>query len=132
MLYKYNIKTNKREELIDITNLIKECVIKSKINSGIVIVFVPHTTSAITINENGDPNVKKDIIKFLNEKIPVDYGFSHYEGNSDAHIKSSLMGNSLNLIINSGNIILGMWQSVYFCEFDGPRNRELFIKVISD
>ncbi|MDK2790159.1 MAG: hypothetical protein PWP15_666 [Methanothermococcus sp.] len=130
MLFEYSIKTNSREELIDITNFVVESIGKSKIQNGIAVVFTPHTTSAITINENADPSVKKDIIKFLNEKIPKNYNFSHMEGNSDAHIKSSLFGSSLTVIIKNGSILLGTWQGIYFCEFDGPRNRRFYVKVL--
>ncbi len=130
MLFEYSIKTNSREELIDITNFVVESIGKSKIQNGIAVVFTSHTTSAITINENADPSVKKDIIKFLNEKIPKNYNFSHMEGNSDAHIKSSLFGSSLTVIVKNGSILLGTWQGIYFCEFDGPRNRRFYVKVL--
>ena len=118
--------------LYEVITKIEESLEKSKVSDGIIVVFTPHTTSGITINENADPSVKKDIIKFLNEKIPVDYDFSHYEGNSDAHLKSSFFGPSLTLIVRNGKIILGTWQGVYFCEFDGPRSRKFYVKVMKD
>ncbi len=127
---KYNIYTNSREEMIDITEHINKFVKDSGFKEGVVIVYVPHTTAGLTINENADPSVKKDILGFMRNKVPKDYNFSHVEGNSDAHIKSSLFGCSLNLIVSNGKLLLGTWQSVYFCEFDGPRNRTFFIKII--
>ncbi|ABR54359.1 protein of unknown function UPF0047 [Methanococcus vannielii SB] len=130
MFFEYSLKTKFREELIDISSQIRESLEKSKVLEGIIVVFTPHTTSAITINENADPSVKKDIIKFLNEKIPSNYDFSHYEGNSDAHLKSSFFGPSLTLIVKNGKLILGTWQGVYFCEFDGPKSRNFYVKVI--
>jgi secondary thiamine-phosphate synthase enzyme len=95
-------------------------------------VFCPHTTAGLTINENADPAVKADIIKYLEKLVPENSRFSHSEGNSDAHIKSSLMGNSLNIIIENSKLILGTWQGIYFCEFDGPRNREIYVKIMSN
>lgn len=132
MFFEYSIKTDTRESLVDISDHILDAIVKSNVQHGIAIVFTPHTTSAITINENADPSVKKDIVKFLHEKIPENYGFSHYEGNSDAHLKSSFFGPSLTLIINDGKIILGTWQGVYFCEFDGPRSRKFYVKIMRD
>ncbi|MBA2862161.1 secondary thiamine-phosphate synthase enzyme YjbQ [Methanococcus maripaludis] len=132
MFFEYSVKTDGRESLVDISDNILDAVQNSKVQSGIAIVFTPHTTSAITINENADPSVKKDIIKFLHEKIPENYGFSHNEGNSDAHLKSSFFGPSLTLIINNGKVILGTWQGVYFCEFDGPRSRKFYVKIMKD
>lgn len=126
---KLNIKTTKREILVDITNEIKQIVKNSKIKEGICRIFVPHTTAGITINENADPAVKRDIIKYLKELIPKDPNFSHSEGNSDAHIKSSLIGSSISIIIHEGKFVLGTWQGVMFAEFDGPRNRKVFIQV---
>jgi len=116
--------------MIDITNYIKESIKNSKISDGIAVIYVPHTTAGLTINENADPSVKKDILKFLKEKIPKNYNFSHLEGNSDAHIKSSLFGSSLTVIISHGKPLLGTWQGIYFCEFDGPRNRTFYVKIM--
>lgn len=130
MIYKYPVITRKREEIIDITNLINESIIKSKVKDGICIIYTPHTTVGITINENADPDVKTDIIKFLNQKIPQYDNFKHIEGNSDAHIKASLFGSNQTIIINDSKPLLGTWQGIYFCEFDGPRNRKLIIKII--
>jgi secondary thiamine-phosphate synthase enzyme len=132
MLLKKTIKTNSRNEFLDITSEIQQELKNKNIDSGIVVVFVPHTTAGVTINENADPDVKKDILRFMKDKVPNNYGFDHMEGNSDSHIKSSLFGPSISLIIEKGSLVLGTWQSVYFCEFDGPRNRKYFLKIISD
>ncbi|MBW9222072.1 secondary thiamine-phosphate synthase enzyme YjbQ [Methanothermococcus sp. SCGC AD-155-C09] len=133
MLMEYDIKTHKREELIDITEHILQSIRKSNIKEGIVIVFTPHTTAALTINENADPSVKEDILEFLNRKISKECNiFTHLEGNSDAHIKSSLFGTSLSLIVSRGQLLLGTWQGIYFCEFDGPRSRRFYVKIIRD
>jgi len=131
-LFQFTISTKKHQEFIDITNLINEALEKSSVDSGILVVYCPHTTSGITINENADPDVVRDILSSLNKTFPVKGDYSHYEGNSHAHLKSSYMGTNKTLIINEGRPILGTWQSVYFCEFDGPRNRKVFIKIIED
>ena len=131
MLKEYSVKTGKREELVDITGLVKEAVSESGVDNGIALVFVPHTTAAVTINENADPSVKRDIIHKLNKEIPQDEGYHHSEGNSDAHIKSSLFGPSLQVIVSGGKPLLGTWQGILLCEFDGPRSRKVRIKVIS-
>lgn len=115
--------------MIDITEEVKSAIKSSGIKDGICTVFVPHTTAGVTINENADPDVKDDIIRGLDEIIP-NIRFKHMEGNSDAHIKSVLVGNSVNLIVENGEIQLGTWQGIYFCEFDGPRSRKVYIKVI--
>ncbi len=124
-----NIKSPKREILIDISNEINNLVKKSGIREGFCRVFVPHTTAGITINENADPVVKKDIIKYLRKLIPKNYGFSHLEGNSDAHIKTSLIGNALDVLIHEGKLVLGTWQGIMFAEFDGPRNRNIYVQI---
>ena len=126
-----NIKTFQRVEFIDITNEVENLVKKSKIAEGICLLLVPHTTAGLTINENSDSSVKNDIRLKINKMIPYKEEYSHSEGNSDAHIKSSLFGPSLNLIISRGKLALGVWQGIYFCEFDGPRNRNLYLKFIA-
>ena len=126
-----SIKTFQRVEFIDITSEVETLVKKSKILEGICFLFVPHTTAGITINENSDPAVKNDMRLKINKMIPYKEEYSHNEGNSDAHIKSSLFGSSINLIISSGKLALGMWQGIYFCEFDGPKNRNLYVKFIA-
>jgi len=130
MTYTYTLKTHNREEMIDITKYIQDSVEKSKVEEGILLIYVPHTTAAVTINENADPSVKKDITKFMSDKIPKSNEYSHLEGNSDSHIKSTLVGPSLTLIIENGRLLLGTWQGIYFCEFDGPRNRNFMVKII--
>jgi len=130
MVYSYSLKTHKREELIDITDYVQESIKKSNLIEGVVVVFIPHTTAAVTINENADTSVRKDITTFLSEKIPQSGHFSHIEGNADSHIKSSLIGPSLTLIVEEGRLLLGTWQGIYFCEFDGPRSRTFLVKTI--
>jgi secondary thiamine-phosphate synthase enzyme len=126
----FEIHTSKREELIPITKKVQDVIKESGIKNGMCVLFVPHTTAALTINENADPDVKMDILSFLNEKIPKSASFRHFEGNSDAHIKSSLIGPSLALIIENGDIVLGRWQDIYFFEGDGPRNRKIYMQII--
>ncbi len=129
MLKEYSLSTKKNQELVDITPLIKKALIESKINKGLLTVFCPHTTAAITINENADPDVKSDIIYELDKIIPKIDNYKHSEGNSAAHIKSSLLGPSETIIIENGQLVLGTWQGILFCEFDGPRNRKFFVKL---
>jgi len=131
MLKTLNIKSSSRTELINITNDIIKIVKDCRVGSGICLLHVPHTTAAITINESADPDVVIDITVKMNEIVPRNSNYRHMEGNSDAHIKSSLFGPSLSLIIEDAKLLLGTWQNIYFCEFDGPRNRNLFIKIIS-
>jgi len=126
----YRVKTTKPQEFIDITNLVKEEVKRQNVQDGIAVVFVPHTTAGVTINENTDPDVVEDILSSLNRVFPVRGNYRHYEGNSHAHIKASIMGSSCTVIIEGGRLKLGTWQGVYFCEFDGPRDRKVYIKVI--
>jgi len=123
------IKTSSRECLIDITEQVKTIIAKSGIDDGIAVVYCPHTTAGITINEGADPSVRSDIVRFLGDMIPRTYSFDHAEGNSDAHIKASIIGSSVNLLVQDGGIVLGTWQSIYFCEFDGPRSRKYLVKV---
>jgi len=123
-----NIKTEKRNQMVDITHKINSLM--SGDFDGIIIVYCPHTTAAVTINEGADPDVVKDIIKKLGQLVPYDEDYMHAEGNSDAHIKSSVVGVSEILIAEKGRLILGTWQKVFFCEFDGPRNRRLYVKKI--
>jgi secondary thiamine-phosphate synthase enzyme len=125
------VKTNSKIEMIDITRQVHEIVQRSTVKHGICIVFVPHTTAAITINENADPAVIKDIIKELNKIIPLQNNYRHMEGNSAAHIKATLTGSSQTVIIKNGELQLGTWQSLFFCEYDGPRNRKAWVNIIS-
>jgi secondary thiamine-phosphate synthase enzyme len=130
MMKEISVKTSSRVELIDITHLVEKVVSESKIKSGLCTVYVPHTTAAVTINENADPSVRKDIIAELNKIVPFDDNYSHLEGNAAAHIKASIIGSSETILVNGGNLVLGTWQGIYFCEFDGPRNRKVMTKII--
>ena len=123
------LRTPSREVLVNITNEINQVVKKSSVREGVCRIFVPHTTAGITINENADPAVMKDIINYLGKLIPKSAEFSHREGNSDAHIKSTLTGPSLEILIHNGRLALGTWQGIMFAEFDGPRNRRLYVQV---
>tara|TARA_B100000161_G_scaffold56235_1_gene37065 strand:- start:2362 stop:2751 length:390 start_codon:yes stop_codon:yes gene_type:complete len=123
-----NIKTHSRTEFINIDKYIASYANKKKFTNGILSIFIPHTTAGITINENADPDVKIDMDKILTNFIPWENNYNHFEGNSAAHVKASLMGNSANVFVENTQIQLGIWQSVYFCEFDGPRNRSFWIK----
>ena len=126
-----NVKTHSRDELVDITSEVKRVVKQSGAQTGICLVYTPHTTAAITINENADPDVTSDIIKGMNSLKLESVHFNHSEGNSPAHIKSSLFGCSETLIIENGMLQLGTWQGLYFCEFDGPRNRKVYIQIMA-
>ena len=132
MLKKIEVKTNRRVELLDISQQIKSLIEEENINKGIAVIYTPHTTAAITINEHADPDVVTDIISETNKIVPFSDGYQHFEGNSAAHIKSSLFGPSETIIIEKGKLLLGRWQGLFFCEFDGPRNRELYVKIIKD
>ena len=123
------VKTRKHTEMIDITSQVNGLVRKSGVQSGVCTVFVPHTTAGVTINENADPAVMRDILMEINKVIPLKDGYDHMEGNSAAHIKSSLFGCSCSIIIEDSSLRLGTWQSIFFCEFDGPRTRKAWIQV---
>ena len=116
--------------MIDITAEIQQVLRKSSIKSAICVLFVPHTTCGITINENADPSVKKDILSHFNQMVPENGSYEHLEGNSDAHIQSTISGHSLTIIVENGQMLLGTWQGVFLCEFDGPRTRQVWIKII--
>lgn len=128
-MQKISLSTRQREELVDITSSVQDAVRQSGLSSGICVLYCPHTTAAITINEGADPSVALDMVMGLRRLIPANWDFSHMEGNSDAHIKASLIGPSETVIVQGGKPVLGTWQRVFFCEFDGPRKREFFIKV---
>ena len=130
MIKEISVKTSSRVELIDITHLVEKVVSESKIKSGLCTVYVPHTTAAVTINENADPSVRRDIIAELNKIVPFDDNYAHLEGNAAAHIKASIIGPSETILVDRGNLVLGTWQGIYFCEFDGPRHRKVIIKII--
>ncbi len=125
-----SVKTRVREELIDITDLVIREIKSSGVKNGICVLASQHTTAGLTINENADPSVKKDILKQLAKIAPEGAGYSHSEGNSDSHIKASLVGPSLHLIVDDSNPVLGTWQGIYFCEFDGPRSRKIAVEIV--
>jgi secondary thiamine-phosphate synthase enzyme len=122
------VETHAREEFLDITRQVRSAVRDSGIHNGIALVFVPHTTAGITINENADPDVKEDILMGLKKMVPDSLPWRHAEGNSPAHVKAGLVGSSIHVIIEAGDLQLGTWQGIYFCEFDGPRDRNVFVK----
>jgi len=130
MIKELRVKTSSRVELIEITHLVEKVISEAKIKSGLCTVYVPHTTAGVTINENADPSVKSDIVAELNKVIPFDDNYSHLEGNAAAHIKSSIIGSSETLLVDGGSLVLGTWQGIYFCEFDGPRSRKVIVKLI--
>ncbi len=129
-IYTLEVATRERTQMVDITSEVNRIVAKSGVVEGICHLFVPHTTAGLTINENADPTVTADILMELNKIIPFEDGYRHSEGNSVAHIKSSLTGVSLSVFVTGGRLLLGTWQGVYFCEYDGPRRRKVLIKVI--
>jgi len=128
---KVRISTKDRSDMVNITGRIQEIVAKSGIKNGIVVVFVPHTTAGVTINENADPDVVTDILMKLNKIVTEDRDYLHYEGNSSAHIKALMTGSSVTVIFENGKLVLGTWQGIYFCEYDGPRNRTVNIEIIA-
>ncbi len=131
MIYEITLKTTGRNQFIDITRQVESIVLQSGVKRGICVIYVPHTTAGVTINENADPTVRKDIISSLEKLIPWREPFyEHAEGNSAAHIKSSLIGCNQTVIVQEGKLLLGTWQGIYFCEFDGPRTRKVYVKVI--
>lgn len=127
---KISVITKQRSEMVDITSEIAKCVQQIGIKSGVVHIFVPHTTAGVSINENADPDVVRDVVFAMERAVPNE-GFNHYEGNSDAHTKAQMTGLSLSVIIDEGALMLGVWQGIYFCEFDGPRNRQVYVQAIS-
>jgi secondary thiamine-phosphate synthase enzyme len=127
---KISVNTKRRCEMIDITSDVKRCVKEIGIKNGVVHIFVPHTTAGVSINENADPDVVRDVVFAMERAVPNE-GFAHYEGNSDAHTKAQMTGLSLSVIIDEGALMLGVWQGIYFCEFDGPRNRQVYVQAIS-
>lgn len=131
MIRYINVKSKARNEFIDITEKIHEVVAEAGTNNGLCYVYVPHTTAGITINEGADPSVQRDIQNTLSKLIPVDGDYNHREGNADAHIKASIVGVSHAIFIDDGRLLLGRWQAIYFCEFDGPRHRRVAVKVVA-
>ena len=126
-----SVPTRSRSQMIDITARVRAIVTRLGVRDGYVIVYNPHTTAAVTINENADPDVQHDLLQKLDELVPKSEGFyRHGEGNSDSHLKTAMLGNSATVLIDSGELVLGRWQGIYFCEFDGPRQREVLVKVV--
>jgi len=132
MLKTLTLSTNSRNEFLDITRQIEAAVMESGVREGLCHLFVPHTTAALTINENADPSVKSDILMVLSKIISDQEPYRHLEGNSPAHIKASLLGPQLTLMVSGGRPVLGTWQGIYLCEFDGPRSRRLHLKVMEE
>jgi len=130
-IHRETVPTRTRSQMIDVTSRVQEFVTKSKALDGVVIVYCPHTTAAVTINENADPDVQHDLLTKLQELVPKNEKFyQHNEGNSDSHLKTAMLGNSATVLVENGELVLGRWQGIYFCEFDGPRQREMLIKVV--
>ena len=129
MIYEYKLSAGK-EHLYDITSQVQQAVTESGVENGLAVVYCPHTTAGITVNENGDPDVVRDIIFGLGKVFPHHKEFRHFEGNSDAHLKSSAVGCDQTVIIRNGKLLLGTWQSIYFCEFDPPRSRTFHVKIM--
>jgi secondary thiamine-phosphate synthase enzyme len=131
MIHTLSVRTESRIEMVDITGGIQELVRIGGVKEGVCHVFVAHTTAGLTINENADPSVQADILMVLNKNISDQDAYRHGEGNSPAHIKASLMGPDLTLLVNNGGLLLGTWQGIYLCEFDGPRTRKVHIKIMA-
>ena len=127
---KFAIETGSKEVFVDITNQVEEEVRKSNLKSGVCVVYVPHTTAAVTINETAAPTVRQDILMTLRKAVPDSLPYAHAEGNSPAHVKSSLVGASITIPVEDGKLVLGTWQGVFFCEFDGPRRRQVYVKLL--
>lgn len=128
-MHELRVKTGSRNDFVDITAEVQQAVSDSGVDDGVCLVFVPHTTAAVTINEGADPAVRRDIEAELDKVFPWSDGYVHAEGNSAAHIKTSLVGSSETVLVAGGRLILGTWQSIYFCEFDGPRDRKVYVRV---
>jgi len=131
LIQTFQVRTSAQTEFIDITRPVQEAIKKAGVEDGICFIFIPHTTAAVTINENADPSVVQDIIMELNKIVPSKDQYHHLEGNSPAHIKASMLGCSQMVFVESGKLVLGTWQGIFFCEFDGPRNRKVHVKAIS-
>ena len=130
MTVKISVKSRSRSEMIDITSSVQDEVTRSGVQEGLCVVYIPHTTAGVTINEGADPSVCDDILNKLNRLIPQDEDYRHAEGNSDSHIKTSLIGSSVTVIIENNTLVLGTWQKIFFCEFDGPRSRGIRVKIL--
>ncbi|WP_455382300.1 secondary thiamine-phosphate synthase enzyme YjbQ [Salinispira pacifica] len=126
----HSLSTSRRSEFVDITGEVRNAVRNSGIKEGICVVYVPHTTAGVTINEHADPSVARDILKHYDHMVPEGYEYTHAEGNADSHIKTTMTGPSVTLIVEQGDLMLGTWQGVFFCEYDGPRSRTFSVKVL--
>ena len=131
MLKTLSVQTSAQTEMVDVTGQVQKELSKSGVEEGRLTLYVPHTTAGITINEGADPAVKADILMVLNQMVPWKANYQHMEGNSPAHVKASLMGSAETVIISGGRLVLGTWQKIFFCEFDGPRNRKLHLQIAS-
>lgn len=129
-VYQFSLRTNARCEFVNIDAQVEKVLATSGVSDGVCVVFVPHTTAAVTINENADPDVRRDIIAELEKVVPFVDNYQHMEGNAAAHIKASLLGSSATVVVQDGRLKLGTWQSLFFCEFDGPRTRQVWVKVM--
>ena len=128
----FTVKTSARNEMVDVTDRLRRILRSHNLAEGMLIVYVPHTTAAVTINENADPDVKSDLLAKLTALVPKNETYyQHAEGNSDSHLKAAMLGHSVTVLVDAGRLVLGRWQGVYFCEFDGPREREMMVKAIS-
>ena len=132
MLIRLNVDTSEHTQMVDITDMIRKAVADSGVMEGICTVFVPHTTAAVTINENADPDVIRDFTTEINKIVPWEDGYRHMEGTSAAHLKASMIGFSEQIIIDDGRLVLGTWQGIWFCEYDGPRRRSVYVKLMGD
>ena len=126
------VVSKKRNEMIDITGEVQNVVNEEKIKNGLVVVYIPHTTAGVTINEGADPSVQRDVIETLNKMVPESGDYHHSEGNSDAHVKASIIGSSVNVLVENGRLVLGTWQHIFFYEGDGPRSRRVYVKIVSE
>ena len=129
-MHTFQVKTRQRDQFVEITDEVGQVVARSQVRAGSVLVYVPHTTAGVTINENADPDVVHDMLLTLERLVPKDAsGYRHAEGNSDSHVKASMMGSSCRVLIDEGKLVLGTWQGIYLCEFDGPRTRSVHVQV---
>lgn len=129
MSSEFIVRTHSQEEFINITNLVKEALASSHVQKGVAVIYVPHTTAGVTINESADHSVVEDILEALRRVVPANLPYRHLEGNAPAHVKASLVGSSVSVLIEKGNLLLGTWQGIFFCEFDGPRTRRVWVEV---
>jgi secondary thiamine-phosphate synthase enzyme len=129
-MHALNTRTHARTDFVDITREVELAVAQTGVGEGVATIFVPHTTAGVTINENADPDVLTDMTEILDRAVPWEGGYRHGEGNAAAHAKASMMGSSIQVIVENGHLLLGTWQGIYFCEFDGPRNRQFWVSVI--